>query len=133
MDTKSQLYGSQRLLQVAVNNRPELLLSALRRSGAVGRREALEWVSPLESEEHSEYRDQVAIKKLRIAESITSPLSEFWPRRGAVWDGLAVTSKGRPLLVEAKAHIPEAASPGTMASPSLLELIEKSLKATGSI
>ena len=130
MKAKAQPYGSQRLLQVAVNKRPELLLSALRRSGAVGRRETLEWISPLESEGHCEYRDQAAIKKLRIDKSITSPLSDFWPRRGAVWDGLAVTSKRRPLLVEAKAHIPEAASPGTKASPASLELIEKSLIAT---
>jgi hypothetical protein len=52
MTATSNTYGSQKLLQVAVNKRPELLLSALRRSGTVGRRESVEWVSPLEREEH---------------------------------------------------------------------------------
>ena len=95
MNTKTQPYGSQRLFQVAVNKRPELLLSALRRSGAVGRREILEWVSPLKTEDYCEYRDQTATKKLRIDKSITSPLSQFWPRRGAaaaIWQAPAPRS-----------------------------------------
>lgn len=38
-----------------------------------------------------------------------------------------MSSEARPILVEAKAHIPEAASPGTKASPASRELIEQSL------
>ena len=30
-------------------------------------------------------------------------LVDFWPRGGTVWDGLARTSRGRRLLMEAKA------------------------------
>jgi len=49
-----------------------------------------------------------------------------WPARGPVWDALGITSEG-PLFLEAKAHIPEAATPATRASPASLELIERSL------
>ena len=122
--------GSQRLLQLAVNERPELLQSALRKSGALGRRESVTWKSPLQTDDYVEYRDGRVLRELEVSSEISVSLSEFWPPRGAVWDGLAVTSNGRPLLVEAKAHIPEAASPGTQASPKSRQLIEKSLLAT---
>lgn len=121
--------GSQRLLQLAVNHRPELLISALRKCGAMGRRESLRWVSPLASEGHCEYRDGAALAKLGLAKNIRKPLAEFWPARGCVWDALGVTGESRPILVEAKAHIPEAASPGTRASEKSRALIESSLAA----
>jgi hypothetical protein len=119
--------GSQRLLQLAVNHRPELLLSALRKCGATGRREPLRWVSPLATENHCEYRDGAALEKLRLTQRIRRPLAEFWPARGCVWDALGVAGESRPIFVEAKAHIPEAASPGTRASEKSRLLIERSL------
>ena len=121
--------GSQRLLQVAVNSRPELLRSALRRAGAIRKGESIEWVSPLSSERHREYRDRAALQRLRLDSKLRAPLSSFWPSRGAVWDGLAVVGNEVPLLVEAKAHIPEAASPGSKASPTSRKLIDASLDA----
>jgi len=84
-------------------------------------------VSPLESEKYHEYRDGAAFKRLGIQSRLGTPLSEFWPARGPVWDGLAVIGSGTPLLLEAKAHIPESASPGTKATPKSRTLIEKSL------
>ena len=128
--TETQTLGSQRLLQLAVNHRPELLKSALRKSGALGRRESVTWQSPLAIDEYREYKDRAALNKLGIESKLKIPLSTFWPSRGAVWDGLGVTSENRPLLIEAKAHIPEAASPCTKASPKSYELIEKSLSET---
>lgn len=119
--------GSQRLLQLAVNHRPELLLSALRKSGAIGRREALRWVSPLAAENHCEYRDSAALEKLGLVQRVRKPLAEFWPARGCVWDALGVAGESRPILIEAKAHIAEAASPGTRASEKSRALIERSL------
>ena len=127
---ESHTLGSQRLLQLAVSRRPELLQSALRKSGALGRRETVEWKSPLELDAFREYKDRKALQKLEIETRLDVPLSDFWPTGGAVWDGLGVTSENRPLLVEAKAHIPEAASPGTQASPKSFMLIEKSLLMT---
>lgn len=123
----SVVNGSQRLVQLAVNHRPELLLSALRNCGAVERREQLRWVSPLAAENHCEYRDRAALEKLGLAHHLRKPLAEFWPDRGCVWDALGAAREGRPILVEAKAHIPEAVSTGTRASPRSRELIESSL------
>ena len=129
-DRYHETLGSQRLLQIAVNHRPKLLQSALRKCGSLGRRETLQWVSPLESEGYSEYRDGAAQRLLGIEDRLDVPLKEFWPTRGAVWDGLAIGGGNRPILVEAKAHIPEAASPGTKAGPASLALIEQSLERT---
>jgi hypothetical protein len=118
--------GSQRLLQVAVNHKPELLLSALRRCGAVGCREPLTWLSPL-APSYTEFRDGAALSQLRLNGRLLTPLSEFWPSRGPVWDALALAAE-RPILLEAKAHIPEAASPPSQAkSATSAELIANSL------
>jgi len=120
--------GSQRLLQIAVERRPELLIRALRKSGAVGRREEIEWVSPIDSDGYREYRDLAALRRLGVPQPLSTPLKDFWPTRGQVWDGLAVSSQGRPILVEAKAHIPETLSGPSRASPASLALIESSLR-----
>jgi hypothetical protein len=130
MTKESVTLGSQRLLQLAVTKRPELLRLALKKSGALRRRETVTWKSPLESENFVEYRDKAALERLEISEILKVELKEFWPSRGAVWDGLGVTSMSRPLILEAKAHIPEAASPGTKASPASRILIEESLART---
>src|SRR5260370_1044678 len=120
--------GRQRLLQVAVNRKPQLLVSALQRSGAIGPRVSVTWHSPLDSDDFREYRDGKALEKAGIATAnLKKPLEEFWPARGPVWDALGITSQGHPLFVEAKAHIPEAVTPATKASPTSLELIERSL------
>jgi hypothetical protein len=47
-----------------------------------------------------------------------------------VWDATGITSRGAPILLEAKAHIPEATSPASGASPRSMQLIEKSLERT---
>lgn len=120
--------GSQRWLQVAVNRKPQLLLSALQRSGAIGPRFSVTWHSPLDQDDFREYRDGKALEKAGITKvNLKKPLEEFWPARGPVWDALGTTSEGHSLFLEAKAHIPEAATPGTKASPTSLELIERSL------
>jgi hypothetical protein len=120
--------GSQKWLQVAVNRKQQLLQSVLQRSGAIGPRVSVTWNSPLENEDFCEYRDHKALQKAGItANNLSKPLGQFWPARGPVWDALGVTSEGYPLFVEAKAHIREAASPGTRASVSSRKLIEQSL------
>jgi hypothetical protein len=122
--------GSQRWLQVAVNREPALLLDALRRSGVVAPGASVTWSSPLESERFQEYRDGKALAKLGIAQAtFKKPLAEFWPARGPVWDAVGITSDGVPLFLEAKAHIPEVASPATRASAESFALISQSLDA----
>ncbi|MDN4982224.1 hypothetical protein QY049_03160 [Bradyrhizobium sp. WYCCWR 13022] len=118
--------GSQRWLQIAVNKKPEVLESALRLSGAIGPTASVLWASPLRDDGFREYRDMAAISKAGIA-GLRKSLAEFWPARGPVWDAVGFTADKTPVFVEAKAHIPEAASPPTKASPQSFELIEKSL------
>lgn len=47
-----------------------------------------------------------------------------------MWDVIGRTSDGRPVPIEAKAHIPEAASPACRASDVSMPLIQKSLDET---
>ncbi|OLC94839.1 MAG: hypothetical protein DMG35_21010 [Acidobacteria bacterium] len=121
--------GSQRWLQVAANRKPQLLTSALQRSGAIGPRVSIAWYSPLEKEDFQEYRDGKALEKAGIGKAnLKMPLEEFWPARGPVWDALGITSEGHALFIEAKAHIPEAATPTTKATAEASKkLIEGSL------
>lgn len=128
MSKQSDTLGSQRLLQRAVNRRPELLRTALRRAGVIGKHVTVEWKSPLDAQLGREYRDASALRQVDLVSSLKVPLTAFWPSRGPVWDALAVTSDGTRILVEAKAHIPEAASPGTAAAGESLTLIERSLQ-----
>jgi len=116
------------LLQIAVNNYPDLLDNALQRAGAIGREETVSWTSPLEVDGFKEFRDSTALKKLGVANSITYPLKNFWPQRGPVWDATGITTNHAPVLLEAKAHIPEAASPASAASQKSMRLIEESLE-----
>lgn len=118
--------GSQILLQRAVAHRHELLRSALRRAGALNRGEQIKWKSPVALDGYRECRDAEALQRLGLT-GLKSPLSGFWPARGPVWDALGIAGGKTPVLVEAKAHIPEAASPRTKASPKSKELIDRSL------
>jgi hypothetical protein len=121
--------GSQRWLQVAVNRKPQLLTSALQRSGAIASRISVKWLSPLHDDNFREYRDGTALEKTGIEiANLKKPLEQFWPARGPVWDALGITSDGHPLFIEAKAHIPEAATPPTKATAAAsLDLINRSL------
>lgn len=121
--------GSQLLLQRAVEQHPEILLRALRKGGALGPRESVRWMSPLKELGYEEYRDGAALEKLDVL-PLKRPLSSFWPPRGPVWDALGVSSEGRPILLEAKAHIPETASGETKASEKSREIIERALAET---
>ena len=120
--------GSQRWLQVAVARAPELLQEALHRAGALDDGEGVDWKSPLGADRFCEYRDGAVLRCLGIDRLPNRSLSDFWPTRGPVWDALGTTTAGRYLLVEAKAHIAEAASPATTAKNTVSKnLIEASL------
>jgi hypothetical protein len=118
--------GSQRWLQIAVNRKPDLLLGAIRRCGAIAPRVTIDWRSPLEADKFREYRDRSALAMAEIR-NLKEQLDSFWPARGPVWDAIGITSDRRPLFVEAKAHIAEAVSPATRASATSRALIEQSL------
>jgi hypothetical protein len=119
--------GSQRWLQVAVNQRREILNRPLATLLGLSPGTHIDWMSPLKSEGYREYRDGAALRRLGVHSLPNQQMSDFWPARGPVWDALARTSDGRLVFVEAKAHIGEAASPSTNASPESRKLIEQSL------
>src|SRR6185437_3518206 len=107
--------GSQRWLQIAVAHASALLDAAFQRGGVTAPGETVVWGSPLAADHFCEYRDEEALRRLGIENLPTRCLADFWPARGPVWDALGVSSSGARILLEAKAHIPEAASPGSRA------------------
>lgn len=120
--------GSQHWLQVAVNRSPGVLDQALKDSGAIDTDDAVNWLSPLAAHGYREYRDASALRQIGISSLQARTLKEFWPPRGPVWDALGVSEKGMKILVEAKAHIAEAASPRSKASDKSLDHIRRSLE-----
>ena len=123
--------GSQRWLQLVVNRSPKLIDVAIREALGLCQDETIEWLSPLESECFREYQDKAFLKRLGIApRQLSLKLKHFWPKRGPVWDGLAKTSCGRLLLIEAKANIPEFDSSPTAASGESRRKIEDALQKT---
>lgn len=106
--------GSQYWLQELVHREPALVDEAI----GLGR---LDWVSPLADDQYAEYRDGAFLDRLRISLPVR-PLAGFWPNRGPVWDGLATTSSGGVVLVEAKSHTKELLS-SCAASPDSRRLI----------
>lgn len=111
--------GSQAALQRLVEQSPELLQPR--------QLSKLEWVSPRREDDWSEYRDGAALDKLGLARHAEA-LTEFWPRGGPVWDGLAKTGD-KVVLVEAKSHIREFLSPPSAATaPPSIAQIETALR-----
>ena len=123
--------GSQRWLQLVVNRCPKLIDDAIGEALGLGQGESIEWLSPLESDCFREYRDEAFLKRLGITpQQLSLQLKDFWPKGGPVWDGLAKTSGGRRLLIEAKANIPEFNSSPTAASEESLSQIKEALRKT---
>jgi len=120
--------GSQHWIQRMVENSPEVFERAVEKIPALEGAGPITWLSPLASDSYAEYRDGAFLRKLEVKLART-PLKEFWPKRGPVWDGLARTQRGDLLLVEAKANLAELASGGTKASDPSAKLIRKSLDA----
>ena len=94
--------GSQHWLQQLVEGQSAVLDDAI----GLG---PLHWLSPLAEDAYSEYQDRAFLNRLGV-QLTHRPLTSFWPRGGPVWDGLALTSSGRCVLVEAKSHRSEMAS-----------------------
>ena len=101
------------------------IASAMNLPGGVG----IQWRSPLEEDNFSEYQDSHFLRNLGV-ELQRRKLSSFWPRWGPVWDGLARTSNGRSILVEAKANIPEFHSSPCGAGEKSLARIRRTLDET---
>ena len=118
-------------MQLAANRRPEVLDEVIAAALGLGQDEVFRWLSPVGSEGFTEYRDQAFLDLLAI-DTPHRRLEQFWPKGGPVWDGLARTSGGRCLLVEAKANIPEFNSSPSASSEASLTTIKQALDETRS-
>jgi len=119
--------GSQRDLQVLINEHPEMLNNEIIKSFSLLEDTKVKWVSPLTNDDYAEYRDYDFLKVLSVKSKITTPLKDFWPNEGPQWDALGV-SDDAVIIVEAKANIPEFVTPACSAkSKKSTKLINKSL------
>jgi hypothetical protein len=121
--------GSQKWIQKLVNEKPDLLNSPIRTQLGLQANEQITWLSPIADDEYAEYQNQAFLDLLGIKVPKVS-LSDFWPSRGPVWDGLGKSDSGKVFLVEAKSHISEVLSPKTGAGVKSLRQIKKSLNET---
>lgn len=127
----SGVKGSQKWIQELINEKPNLLNSQIRTQINLSDTDKITWLSPLAGDEYAEYQDQAFHDLLDI--TLTKvPLSDFWPLKGPVWDGLGKSKTGKVFLVEAKSHISEVLSPKTGAGVTSLRKIKESLNETKS-
>lgn len=106
--------GSEKWLQKVVNECPDLLEREIRHKLKPSPSE-IQWLSPLETDDYSEYSDQEFLDRLEISLP-KFPLGKFWPNRGPHWDGLGKTDEEQILLIEAKANIGELGSKNSKGS-----------------
>jgi hypothetical protein len=121
--------GSQKWIQLLVNEKPELLNSEIRKSFRLSDSETISWLSPLEEDDFAEYRDQDFLDRLDVKLERVH-LAEFWPARGPQWDALGRSSSGKLFLVEAKSHISELVSSSRVKDDRSAERIMRSLADT---
>jgi len=123
--------GSQKWIQKLANEKPDLLNSLIRTRLNLPDANNITWLSPIAEDGYAEYQDQAFLDLLNVKLPNVS-LSDFWPSRGPVWDGLGRSETGKAFLVEAKSHISEVLSPKTGAGVTSLRKIKKSLDETKS-
>ena len=121
--------GSLRWIQEYVNDSPEILDRAIAEASGGKIRTPIQWRSPRRDDEYAEYRDQAFVDVLDIGLPVR-PLVDFWPRGGPQWDALGVSASGQPILVEAKANIPEVSSPASGAKGESRDRIVAALAET---
>ena len=120
--------GSQKWLQYLINCRSELINIDIASSVPDIDSDDIVWLSPVEEDDYSEYRDRAFLERLELHLDKVA-LSDFWPRGGPVWDGLS-RAGSHIFLLEAKAHLPELNSSPIKASPRSAEQIKLSLQNT---
>jgi len=122
--------GSQKWLQILINRHPDLIRTEFLKATGLPPALGIEWLSPLAHDEYAEYRDKCFVERLRVELPYVS-LTSFWPERGPVWDGLGRSGEDHLIMIEAKSHIAEVASPGTSAvAETSIALIQDSLQKT---
>jgi hypothetical protein len=130
-DSTGRAYaGSQKQIQTYVNQRTQVLNSAVAQS--LSRYDLdekdIHWVSPLAADRYSEYRDSEFLELVGLGQ-LAPRLREFWPQRGPCWDALA-RIQGGCVLIEAKSHVAEIYGGGCGASPRSRQKIQEALDVT---
>jgi len=121
--------GSLQWIQHVINNSPSLLNNPINEFIVSKEEDTIEWLSPKEDDDYSEYRDQAFLDLLGI-NLAKEKLKDFWPPRGPQWDGLGRIKDKAYFLVEAKANVSELISSCQAKSTRSKSLIKKSLKET---
>ena len=109
--------GSEKWLQKVVNECPNLLDCEIRHN-LTPSPSKIQWLSPIETDDYSEYSDKEFLDRLEISLP-KFPLDKFWPNKGPRWDGPGMTDREQILLVEAKSHVAELVSTAGASAPSL--------------
>ena len=77
--------GSLKLIQHVINKTPSLLNNPINDFIGYNEEKSIEWLSPKEDDDYSEYRDQDFLDLLGI-NLVKEKLKDFWPPRGPQWD-----------------------------------------------
>lgn len=125
----SKTRRSEHWLRVAVNERKKYLNSKIALGFGWTSQESIQWLSPIKDDNYAEYYDQAFLDRLGLY-NLRTPLKSFWLPSGPRWDGLAKTTSGKVILVEAKAHIEETVDYHSKASSESLDQINRSLSDT---
>lgn len=125
-DRPNTTQRSEHWMRIAANDDSEALNHKIRTLFGWSPDEKIKWLSPIMEDEYAEYYDQEFLDRLGITD-LEIPLSSFWPKSGARWDGLARTSSGKILLVEAKAYIEEGVDYKSKAGEKSYAKIKKAL------
>lgn len=119
---------SEHWLRLAVNRHASAFDATIRSTLKLAPSESIEWRSPIQEDGYAEYYDETFMERLGV-KNPKVPLHEFWPASGPRWDGLARTSSGKLLLIEAKAYPEEAVDYRSQSSGASLEKIGRALAA----
>lgn len=135
-DDKGRAFaGSQMHLQVWVNRRQSRISSEILRALGITDPDAhVEWLSPVETDGFSEYKDAAFLGAMGLSDHVGA-LRAFWPSGGPVWDGLARVKRASSdkhllILVEAKSYPAEVEGNGCQATSPAKERIEQALDVT---
>lgn len=110
--------GSQLQTQIYVNRRRSALNAAIVDAAPELAGAKFDWVSPVEADWFTEYRDGAALDRLGLGHHRVA-LREFWPSGGPRWDALArveLPTTSGVLLVESKSYVGELHRPGCLAA-----------------
>ena len=121
--------GSQKWIQVLVNQKTDLLNNEIKTNLALPISEEITWRSPLAIDNYIEYKDEEFLNALEV-QSLKAKLANFWPASGPRWDALAKSNSGKLFLVEAKSHITELISDFKGNNQASIDKINRSLNQT---